>query len=135
LIVVFGCGGDRDRTKRPLMGAVATRLADVVVLTSDNPRSEDPHVIVDEVRAGTAGPGQLRIEPDRAQAIAEALAAARAGDAVVIAGKGHESTQEIGGVSLPFDDVDIATTLLERQFGQGRDCDQPGGWGTTCSRS
>jgi UDP-N-acetylmuramoyl-L-alanyl-D-glutamate--2,6-diaminopimelate ligase len=123
LIVVFGCGGDRDRTKRPQMGAVATRLADLVVLTSDNPRHEDPQRIIDEVRAGAGGPGQLRIEPDRVTAIGEALAAARPGDAVVIAGKGHESVQEIGEVRLPFDDVDVATEVLDRAFrNKGAEC-------------
>jgi UDP-N-acetylmuramoyl-L-alanyl-D-glutamate--2,6-diaminopimelate ligase len=135
LIVVFGCGGDRDRAKRPLMGAVATRLADVAVLTSDNPRGEDPRRIIDEVRAGAAGPGQLHIEPDRARAIAVALAAARPGDAVVIAGKGHESTQEIGDVTLAFDDVDIANTLLERQSGQSGDGEQCGSRGEEWSLS
>jgi UDP-N-acetylmuramoyl-L-alanyl-D-glutamate--2,6-diaminopimelate ligase len=123
LIVVFGCGGDRDRTKRPQMGAVATGLADLVVLTSDNPRDEDPARIIAEVRAGAAGPGQLHIQPDRARAIADALAAARPGDAVVIAGKGHESVQEIGEERLPFDDVDVATEVLERAFrNKGAEC-------------
>jgi UDP-N-acetylmuramoyl-L-alanyl-D-glutamate--2,6-diaminopimelate ligase len=123
LIVVFGCGGDRDRTKRPQMGAVATGLADLVVLTSDNPRDEDPQRIIAEIRAGASGPGQLRIQPDRARAIADALAAARPGDAVVIAGKGHESVQEIGEARLPFDDVDVATEVLERAFSnKGAEC-------------
>ncbi len=123
LIVVFGCGGDRDRTKRPQMGAVATRMADLVVLTSDNPRHEDPQRIIDEVRAGAAGPGQLRIQPDRVRAIGDALAAARPGDAVVIAGKGHESVQEIGEVRVAFDDVDVAREVLERAFGnKGAEC-------------
>jgi len=123
LIVVFGCGGDRDRTKRPQMGAVATQLADLVVLTSDNPRHEDPQRIIDEVRAGAGGPGQLRIQPDRVRAIGDALAAARSGDAVVIAGKGHESVQEIGEVRLPFDDAGVAREVLERAFGnRGAEC-------------
>jgi UDP-N-acetylmuramoyl-L-alanyl-D-glutamate--2,6-diaminopimelate ligase len=123
LIVVFGCGGDRDRNKRPQMGAIATRLADLVVLTSDNPRHEDPQRIIDEVRAGAAGPGELRIQPDRVRAIGEALAAARPGDAVVIAGKGHESVQEIGDVRVPFDDVDVAREVLEPAFrNKGAEC-------------
>jgi UDP-N-acetylmuramoyl-L-alanyl-D-glutamate--2,6-diaminopimelate ligase len=134
VIVVFGCGGDRDKTKRPLMGAAATQLADLVVLTSDNPRGEDPQRIIDEVRAGAAGPGQLRIEADRARAIAVALAEAGPADVVLIAGKGHESTQEIGRVKVAFDDVNIAATLLERRFGQGGDCDQ-GSEGTAWLRS
>jgi UDP-N-acetylmuramoyl-L-alanyl-D-glutamate--2,6-diaminopimelate ligase len=105
------------------MGAVATGLADLVVLTSDNPRDEDPARIIAEVRAGAAGPGQLHIQPDRARAIADALAAARPGDAVVIAGKGHESVQEIGEERLPFDDVDVATEVLERAFrNKGAEC-------------
>jgi UDP-N-acetylmuramoyl-L-alanyl-D-glutamate--2,6-diaminopimelate ligase len=127
LIVVFGCGGDRDPTKRPLMGAVATRLADLVVLTSDNPRGEDPQRILDDVRAGVGGPGQLVVEPDRARAISQALFAAAPRDGVVIAGKGHESGQEIGGRTVPFDDVEVATAILERRAGgpgrrSGRGC-------------
>jgi UDP-N-acetylmuramoyl-L-alanyl-D-glutamate--2,6-diaminopimelate ligase len=123
LIVVFGCGGDRDRTKRPQMGAVATRLADLVVLTSDNPRHEDPQRIIDEVRDGAGGPGQLRIQPDRGRAISDALAAARPGDAVIIAGKGHESVQEIGEVRLQFDDVEVAREVLEHAFrNKGAEC-------------
>jgi UDP-N-acetylmuramoyl-L-alanyl-D-glutamate--2,6-diaminopimelate ligase len=114
LIVVFGCGGDRDQAKRPLMGAVAARRADLVVLTSDNPRGEDPQRIIDDVRVGVRGPGQLVVEPDRARAIAKALATAGPDDAVVIAGKGHESGQEIGGRTVPFDDVEVATAVLER---------------------
>jgi UDP-N-acetylmuramoyl-L-alanyl-D-glutamate--2,6-diaminopimelate ligase len=105
------------------MGAVATQLADLVVLTSDNPRHEDPQRIIDEVRAGAGGPGQLHIQPDRVRAIGDALAAARPGDAVVIAGKGHESVQEIGEVRLPFDDADVAREVLERAFrNKGAEC-------------
>ncbi|HZT65790.1 MAG TPA: UDP-N-acetylmuramoyl-L-alanyl-D-glutamate--2,6-diaminopimelate ligase [Acidimicrobiales bacterium] len=103
LVVVFGCGGDRDRQKRPQMGGVAARLADLVVLTSDNPRSEDPLAILDEVRAG-AGRPDVVVEPDRRQAIRLAVTAARPGDVVVVAGKGHETGQEISGVVHPFDD-------------------------------
>jgi UDP-N-acetylmuramoyl-L-alanyl-D-glutamate--2,6-diaminopimelate ligase len=97
LVVVFGAGGDRDRAKRPLMGAVATRLADLVILTSDNPRSEHPDRIIADIRAGATGPARLAVVPDRAGAIGAALAAARPGDVVVIAGKGHETGQEIAG--------------------------------------
>jgi UDP-N-acetylmuramoyl-L-alanyl-D-glutamate--2,6-diaminopimelate ligase len=112
VLVVFGCGGDRDRAKRPLMGDVATRLADVAVLTSDNPRSEDPAAIIDQVRAGVVRHEALVVEPDRRAAIALALAAAGPGDVVVIAGKGHETTQVIGTDSIPFDDRAVAAQLL-----------------------
>ncbi len=108
---MFGCGGDRDRAKRPLMGEIATRLADAVIVTSDNPRSEDPAAIIAEILAG-AGPGAQR-EPDRRLAIERAIALARAGDIVVIAGKGHEQGQELaGGRKLPFDDVTVARAAL-----------------------
>ena len=90
--VVFGCGGDRDRGKRPLMGEIATRLADRVIVTSDNPRSEDPDAIVAEILAGAGS--DVRAQVDRRSAIAEAIAGAEAGDVVVIAGKGHEQGQE-----------------------------------------
>jgi UDP-N-acetylmuramoyl-L-alanyl-D-glutamate--2,6-diaminopimelate ligase len=111
VIVVFGAGGDRDHAKRPLMGAAATRLADVAYLTSDNPRNEDPMAIIEEVRAGAAG-GELEIEPDRATAIDRAVGRATAGDVVVIAGKGHETGQEIAGVVHPFDDRTAALRAL-----------------------
>jgi UDP-N-acetylmuramoyl-L-alanyl-D-glutamate--2,6-diaminopimelate ligase len=109
--VVFGCGGDRDRGKRPLMGEIAQRLADRVVVTSDNPRSEDPEAIIDEILAGT-GAG-VQAEVDRRAAIAEAIAGAAAGDVVVIAGKGHEQGQEFaGGHKIPFDDCTVAREIL-----------------------
>ncbi|HVL80989.1 MAG TPA: UDP-N-acetylmuramoyl-L-alanyl-D-glutamate--2,6-diaminopimelate ligase [Actinomycetota bacterium] len=111
VIVVLGCGGDRDRAKRPLMGRMATELADLAVLTSDNPRSEDPDAILDEVEAGATGPF-VRVT-DRRAAIAEALAAARPGDVVVIAGKGHETGQQFADRTLPFDDRIVARELLE----------------------
>lgn len=109
LIVVFGCGGDRDRGKRRLMGAVATRLADLSVLTSDNPRSEDPLDILAEIERGArTGGGRYAVEADRRRAIGEALAQARPGDVVVIAGKGHETGQEFEDRTLPFDDRVVA---------------------------
>ena len=125
---VFGCGGDRDRGKRPLMGEIAARLADRTVVTSDNPRSEAPEAIVEEILAGIpAGrmglspsghrerrpAGDVTVEMDRRSAIGRALAAAEAGDVVVIAGKGHEQGQELaGGEKLPFDDVTVAREAL-----------------------
>jgi UDP-N-acetylmuramoyl-L-alanyl-D-glutamate--2,6-diaminopimelate ligase len=110
LIVVFGCGGDRDRSKRPLMGAAAERGADRVVLTSDNPRSEDPAVILQQIRAGMDGPAL--VEPDRETAIRRALSAARPGDVVLIAGKGHEATQTIGAEVRDFHDPTVAARIL-----------------------
>ncbi|HEX7290033.1 MAG TPA: UDP-N-acetylmuramoyl-L-alanyl-D-glutamate--2,6-diaminopimelate ligase [Conexibacter sp.] len=112
---VFGCGGDRDSGKRPLMGEIAARLADRTIVTSDNPRSERPEAIVEQVLAGI--PGELRdhvaAEVDRRAAIGDALAAAREGDVVVIAGKGHEQGQELaGGEKVPFDDVTVAREAL-----------------------
>jgi UDP-N-acetylmuramoyl-L-alanyl-D-glutamate--2,6-diaminopimelate ligase len=120
LVVVIGCGGDRDRQKRPVMGAIAVRDADVAVLTSDNPRSEDPAAIVDDVRRGAelalrdgAG-GRLEVEVDRRAAIRLAVGLAGPGDVVVIAGKGHEQGQEVDGVVHPFDDrVELAAALRE----------------------
>ncbi len=114
LVVVFGAGGDRDRGKRPLMGAAAARRADLVLVTSDNPRSEDPDAIIAEVVAGAADAANVVAESDRASAIATALATATAGDVVVIAGKGHEKGQEIAGRVLPFDDVEVAVAALHR---------------------
>jgi UDP-N-acetylmuramoyl-L-alanyl-D-glutamate--2,6-diaminopimelate ligase len=110
LICVFGCGGDRDPGKRPIMGEVATRLADVAIVTSDNPRSEDPRAIVDQVVAGAHA--NHEIEVDRASAIARAIAEAREGDVVLIAGKGHETYQEVGGIRLPFSDAEVARKAL-----------------------
>ncbi len=114
VLVVFGCGGDRDRAKRPAMGASAAAGADVVVVTSDNPRSEDPHAIIASVRAGIPHDARPIIEPDRRAAIALALERAVAGDVVVIAGKGHETTQVIGVSCAPFDDRVVARELLSR---------------------
>jgi UDP-N-acetylmuramoyl-L-alanyl-D-glutamate--2,6-diaminopimelate ligase len=129
MVTVFGCGGDRDRTKRPLMGAVAGRMSDVVVITSDNPRSEDPARIIEEVRRGIPG-GADRARPgtravagapevlaivDRGEAVARAIDLARPGDLVIIAGKGHEKTQVIGDRELPFDDVLVSQAALSRR--------------------
>jgi UDP-N-acetylmuramoyl-L-alanyl-D-glutamate--2,6-diaminopimelate ligase len=114
LIVVFGCGGDRDRAKRPAMGKAAAGLADVVVVTSDNPRSEDPLAIIDEVVAGIPSGTHPVVVADRRLAIREALAGREAGDVVVVAGKGHESGQTAGGVTVPFDDRVVAREELAR---------------------
>jgi len=112
VLVVFGCGGDRDRAKRPLMGEVASRLADVVVLTTDNPRSEDPLAIIGEAAAGAGRREALIIEPERERAIRRAVGEAHPGDIVVIAGKGHETGQVIGSEVLPFDDREVARRAL-----------------------
>jgi UDP-N-acetylmuramoyl-L-alanyl-D-glutamate--2,6-diaminopimelate ligase len=118
--IVIGCGGDRDRGKRPLMGAAAARGADEVILTNDNPRSEDPLTILEAAAAGAreavaAGAvSTVHVVPDRAEAIAEAVAASRAGDALVVAGKGHEQGQEIAGVVHPFDDAAVLRAAIER---------------------
>ncbi len=116
LITVFGCGGDRDRTKRPLMGAVATRLSDVVILTSDNPRSEPPEAILEEIRRGVpqSRAGDTYVIPDRRDAIAKALEMGREGVVVVIAGKGHETYQVLRDRTVPFDDRQVARDILHR---------------------
>ncbi|HET9105282.1 MAG TPA: UDP-N-acetylmuramoyl-L-alanyl-D-glutamate--2,6-diaminopimelate ligase [Solirubrobacteraceae bacterium] len=116
LHVVFGCGGDRDRGKRPQMGEIAARLADHVIVTSDNPRSEDPEAIIAEILTGISG--TVDHEVDRKTAIARALRSAEAGDVVVIAGKGHEQGQEFEhGRKLPFDDVTVARDILRGTVG------------------
>jgi UDP-N-acetylmuramoyl-L-alanyl-D-glutamate--2,6-diaminopimelate ligase len=114
LVCVFGCGGDRDRTKRPLMGRIAGDLADRAILTSDNPRSEDPLAIIADVLAGAPG---LEVEPDRQAAIEQAISSAEEGDVVVIAGKGDEQGQEIAGVVYPFDDREVARAALRDVLG------------------
>jgi len=138
LLCVFGAGGDRDRGKRPLMGATAARLADVVIVTSDNPRSEDPDRIIEEIMDGAVAPygevggfsgavpdagigtGGLRALSDRRAAIEEAIVSARRGDVVVIAGKGHEQGQEFaGGRKLPFDDVAVAAEAVRAGVREG----------------
>jgi UDP-N-acetylmuramoyl-L-alanyl-D-glutamate--2,6-diaminopimelate ligase len=123
LITVFGCGGDRDRSKRSLMGAIAARMSDLVVITSDNPRSEDPAQIIEDIERGlSAPPGQVSTPAtphlaviDRKLAIDHAIAEAAPGDLVVVAGKGHEKYQVIRDRSLPFDDVDVARAALLRR--------------------
>ena len=120
VLCVFGCGGNRDRAKRPLMGAVAAQFSDLAILTSDNPRNEDPLAIIDEVLTGIPGGRanpQVVVEPDRGVAIRLVLDAARPGDVVVIAGKGHETYQEMGGQRLPFDDAVEARRALSARFG------------------
>jgi UDP-N-acetylmuramoyl-L-alanyl-D-glutamate--2,6-diaminopimelate ligase len=126
VITVFGCGGDRDRTKRPLMGAVAARLSDLVIVTSDNPRSEDPARIMDEIQRGIVTPAdRIAVRGpkgtpsvaivDRREAIERGVREARPGDLVLIAGKGHEKYQVIGDKTLPFDDVEVARAALARR--------------------
>jgi UDP-N-acetylmuramoyl-L-alanyl-D-glutamate--2,6-diaminopimelate ligase len=114
--VVFGCGGDRDRGKRPVMGEIGARLADRMWVTSDNPRSESPTAIIDQivegVRRAPAPEGRWVTEPDRATAIRQALTWAQPGDTVVIAGKGHETYQIVGSTTRPFDDREIAREIL-----------------------
>ena len=115
VICVFGCGGDRDKGKRPLMGSVAVRLADRVILTSDNPRSEDPESILRDIEAGVRGATNVSTIVDRAKAIAAAIDACAPGDALLIAGKGHETYQIIGPKTLPFDDREAAREALRRK--------------------
>jgi UDP-N-acetylmuramoyl-L-alanyl-D-glutamate--2,6-diaminopimelate ligase len=110
VLVVLGCGGDRDRAKRPLMGRAAVDGADLAILTSDNPRSEDPMAILAEMSADA--PGAV-VQPDRRAAIRTAVEAAQPGDVVVVAGKGHETGQEAGGVVTPFDDRVVLREVLE----------------------
>ena len=115
LWVVFGCGGDRDPTKRPRMGAVAAELADVAILTSDNPRSEPPDAILRDILAGTSTPSAratILTEPDRAAAIALALRSMAPGDTLLVAGKGHETGQLAHGILTPFDDASVLHNLL-----------------------
>jgi UDP-N-acetylmuramoyl-L-alanyl-D-glutamate--2,6-diaminopimelate ligase len=113
IITVFGCGGDRDRAKRPEMGEVASANSEITIVTSDNPRSEPPDAIIDAIVAGTVPGATVIRQSDRRLAIAQALALAVPGDAVVIAGKGHESTQVIGDLVVPFDDRVVARELLK----------------------
>ena len=130
VVCVFGAGGDRDRGKRPQMGEIGARMADVLVITSDNPRSEDPEAIIAEIVAGaksavrSRGAQPIEAITDRREAIAHAIACARAGDVVVIAGKGHEQGQEFeNGRKLPFDDVSVAGEALRAHLGSGANAD------------
>jgi UDP-N-acetylmuramoyl-L-alanyl-D-glutamate--2,6-diaminopimelate ligase len=122
VITLFGCGGDRDRTKRPKMGQAAGHGSDFVVVTSDNPRSEDPRAILSEIEPGLQSTGiEYTMEPDRAAAIRIALQAAQPGDVVLLAGKGHEKEQVLNGRTIPFDDAEIAlSTLAELGYREGR---------------
>jgi UDP-N-acetylmuramoyl-L-alanyl-D-glutamate--2,6-diaminopimelate ligase len=112
LICVFGCGGDRDRGKRPQMGRVAASLADCAIVTSDNPRSENPRAIIADILAGVRRDGRIKVDADRRRAILRAVAEARGGDIVLVAGKGHEDYQEIRGVRHPFSDAVVAREAL-----------------------
>jgi UDP-N-acetylmuramoyl-L-alanyl-D-glutamate--2,6-diaminopimelate ligase len=116
LVAVFGAGGGRDKAKRSVMGSVAAARADRVVLTSDNPRGEDPQAIVEAIRVGVSG--DCAVELDRAKAIDAAIAEAEAADVVLIAGKGHEGFQEIAGRRLPFSDAAVAGAALARRGGR-----------------
>jgi UDP-N-acetylmuramoyl-L-alanyl-D-glutamate--2,6-diaminopimelate ligase len=113
LTCVFGCGGERDKGKRPQMAAIAEKRADRVIVTDDNPRGEDGDAIVADIRAGFARPAAVVFERNRLAAISQALAEARPGDVVLVAGKGHEAYQEVAGVRHPFDDLAVARELLE----------------------
>ena len=119
LTVVFGCGGDRDRAKRPSMGKAATSVADRTIITSDNPRSEDPLAIIAEIERGAReGGGEYVVEPDRRAAIERAIDDAEPGDAVVIAGKGHEPYQELADHTIAFDDRSVAREALRASRGE-----------------
>jgi UDP-N-acetylmuramoyl-L-alanyl-D-glutamate--2,6-diaminopimelate ligase len=121
LVCLFGCGGDRDRTKRPLMGGIAERLADRVVLTSDNPRSEKPEAILEEIRGGMGHPEKSEVEADRRKAIRAALSALAPGDCLLVAGKGHEDYQILGSERRHFSDQEeIIAWAGERGAGEGR---------------
>jgi UDP-N-acetylmuramoyl-L-alanyl-D-glutamate--2,6-diaminopimelate ligase len=120
LVIVLGCGGDRDRGKRRLMGAAAARLADLAIFTNDNPRSEDPLAILAEMLTGAIevpqrDRAQVVVQPDRAEAIWQAISDAGKGDMVLIAGKGHERGQYVAGVVIPFDDREVAARALLRR--------------------
>jgi len=126
LLVVFGCGGERDREKRPRMGEIATRLADMVWITSDNPRGEPPAVIASEIEQGIPRPypARVHLQLDRGLAIAEAVAEMRAGDVLVIAGKGHESYMEVAGERRPWSDEQAAARAIRekmRRLERGRE--------------
>jgi UDP-N-acetylmuramoyl-L-alanyl-D-glutamate--2,6-diaminopimelate ligase len=115
IYTVFGCGGDRDRGKRPKMGAVAAELSDLVILTSDNPRTEDPRAIIDDIEAGLTAAGPHLVVEDRDKAIAAAIDLLREGDILLVAGKGHEETQIVGVEEVPFSDVEVVRAHLSRR--------------------
>jgi UDP-N-acetylmuramoyl-L-alanyl-D-glutamate--2,6-diaminopimelate ligase len=117
VIIVFGCGGDRDQAKRPAMGRAASDAADLVIVTTDNPRSEEPDRIIADVMTGVPPSAPVVVERDRRAAIARAVGAAGPGDVVVIAGKGHETSQEIDGRFVPFDDRVVARESIEARLG------------------
>jgi UDP-N-acetylmuramoyl-L-alanyl-D-glutamate--2,6-diaminopimelate ligase len=112
VIVVFGCGGDRDRGKRPEMGRIAAELSDLVYITSDNPRTEDPSKIIDDILAGLPEGSRYEVEPDRERAIGKAIEASEEGDLIVVAGKGHEDYQILGTRKIHLDDREIVRKLL-----------------------
>jgi UDP-N-acetylmuramoyl-L-alanyl-D-glutamate--2,6-diaminopimelate ligase len=114
LVVVFGCGGDRDKGKRPLMGRIAAEIADLAIVTSDNPRTENPGAIIDDIEQGMGGAAHVRI-PDRLAAIHTALEQARPGDTLLLAGKGHETYQILGTEKVPFDEREIVTRAVNRE--------------------
>ena len=113
LICLFGCGGDRDKTKRPIMGTVAQELADLVVVTTDNPRTEAPGDIIADILSGMSPGEDVVVREDRAQAIRFCLELGRPGDVIVLAGKGHETTQEVNGVKYPMDERKIVAEYFE----------------------
>lgn len=115
LIVVFGCGGDRDKSKRPVMGKIASELADVVIITSDNPRTEDPLAIIEDIKKGLLSNKRVIIQPDREKAIFDSLFSAKKGDLILIAGKGHEDYQIVGEKKLHFSDQEVAQKALEKR--------------------
>jgi len=114
LICLFGCGGDRDKTKRPIMGGIAQRLSDLQVVTSDNPRSEEPQAIIDDILAGMTGGEDVLVEPDRPAAIGKALSLLREGDVLLLAGKGHETYQEVKGVKRHMDEREIVNAFFSK---------------------
>ena len=123
LITLFGCGGDRDRTKRPLMGLTAARLSDIVVVTSDNPRTEDPDAIIKEILSGLESSGSMKkgetyfVVPDREEAIGFSVGLAQPGDTLLLAGKGHEDYQIVGKVKNHFDDREVAAAAIRKNLG------------------
>jgi UDP-N-acetylmuramoyl-L-alanyl-D-glutamate--2,6-diaminopimelate ligase len=126
LRVLFGCGGDRDRTKRPRMARTAEKLADVIYVTSDNPRTEDPAGIIDEIVAGLTRSRPATVELDRRKAIERVLGDARVGDVVLLAGKGHENYQIVGTEKRHFDDAEEARAFLATAYAQGTGANSSG---------